>query len=100
MGGDGLSSRRRRIGRGGSQLKLSIPFTQVGDPSADDAILGEESTIISNQQVAKYQPCHCRLPLQAACQPECEGAQQAAARGAQGGGRQAKTKAEVGSQLL
>ena len=29
---------------------------QVGDPGADDAILGEESTIISNQQVAKYQP--------------------------------------------
>jgi len=67
---------------------------EVGDPSTDDAILGEESTIISNQQVAKYQPCHCRLPFQAAGQPQCEGAQQAAARGAQGGGRQAKTKAE------
>ena len=36
---------------------------QVGDPGgADDAILGEESTIISNQQVAKYQPCHCLCP--------------------------------------
>ena len=36
---------------------------QVGDPgAADDAILGEESTIISNQQVAKYQPCHCLCP--------------------------------------
>ena len=37
-------------------------FGQV-DPGADDAILGEESAIISNQQVAKYQlTFHCLCP--------------------------------------
>jgi len=67
---------------------------EVGDPGGDDAILGEESTMISNQQVvlgiSPLSPLP--LPLQAAGQPQREGAEQEVARGAQGGGRQAQTE--------